>query len=187
MSKTYDNVPLEEPFDRTYKIEWLMDLPNSTTIRRYSFPPQLGNAGVILRVCPKSGDRFLAIVDRSVENLRIMTWPDPDAFLVTYTAWLINTTAPEKSEKLKGFDGHTVHYAYPFKSQNVVLIGHCCGIYCYSSSGLLWSHNDLFCCSDPIVDVTPSNELLLTAEKHGYDAGPSLKRLNLYTGQVLQR
>ncbi len=177
----YEELPLEEPFARTYEIEWLVDMPSSTSIKRFEF-----GTGPILRIKPETGDKFLAIVPGGVSDLRLSTWPNPGALFVQPSGWLINTQNPEASIELPGFVGHTIHYVFPMPSRGLVIVGHCCGMYCYDAGGLKWQQDDLFCCEDPILDIA-GDTLVVVAHKHGEDPGetPVRKTLDLTTGARL--
>lgn len=177
----YKELPLEESFPRKYEIEWLVDMPSSTSMKRFEF-----GTGPILRIKPATGDKFLAIVPGEVSDLKLSTWPDPDAFFVQPSGWLINSRNPEASTKLPEFVGHTSHYVFPIPSKGLVIVGHCCGMYCYGANGLRWQQDDLFCCEDPILDVA-GDTLLVVAHKHAEDPRetPMRKILDLTTGARL--
>lgn len=102
------------------------------------------------------------------------------------TAWLVDAEQPDRSKILVGFEGHSVHYIFRIAARNLVLIGHCCGLYCYGENGLLWSLQDLFCCKDPVLDVA-GNDLVILAHKHGEDPNETPKRkiVDLWTGRRL--
>ncbi len=183
----YDrDVPIDETFERTYTLEWLADLPNSPSFPRYYLPRGQESGGPILRVTNGIGQKYLVIVSGEIGGFRIATWPDPNRFLVRPGGWLFDATEPTKAEQLPGFDGHTVHYVVPLAERSLVLVGHCCGIYCYDGEGMRWQQEDLFCCDDPQLEVA-GDVLLLTAQKHGVDPEntPTLKRLDLMTGTPL--
>ena len=177
----YETLPLEEPFSRTYEIEWLADMPNTTSTKRFYF-----DSGPILRIQPECGDKFLAIVPGEVSDLKLITWPNPDALFVLPSGWLIDTQNPKASFKLPGFEGHTIHYVFPMPSRELVIVGHCCALYCYGASGVKWQRDDLFCCEDPILDLAVDT-LIVLAHKHGEDPGetPARKILDLTTGARL--
>jgi len=177
----YEELPLEEPFPRDYEVEWLVDMPNSNALKRFEFGS--GPSGPILRIKSVTSERFIATVSGEVSTLRLTTWPDPDVLFALPSAWLINTRQPKASFQPTGFGGHTVHYTFPIPKMDVILIGHCCGIYCYGKAGLLWGREDLFCCEDPVIDLA-GDTLILLAHKHGVDPGeaPVRKTLHLMTG-----
>lgn len=180
---------MDESFDRCLEIERISDMPNSTSVKIYYFPPAKRNSGPILRIRRADGERFIAVIEdhpEQTDRFSLSTWPNPNKFLALPSAWLIDTARPDRSETLPGFDGHSVHYIFRNAARNVVLIGHCCGLYCYGAAGLLWRAENLFCCQDPILDVA-GDSLVVLAHKHGEDPGetPTRKVLDLMTGRRL--
>jgi hypothetical protein len=175
---------IDEAFQRTYALELLVETPNSPSIETHYLPNGVPNGGPILRVTDVNGKKSLVVIAGEIEGLKVLPWPNRTSFLTLPGAWLIDSDAPERSRRLDGFEGHTVHYAFPLPQHNVVLIGHCCALYCYDSEGLRWAQEDLFCCEDPVLD-TADEVLLVTAHKHGKDPEdtPTLKRLDLKTGK----
>lgn len=176
---------IDEAFERAYTLEWLVDMPNSPSIGRYYLPQDQENSGPILRVSA-NGEESLVIISGTVGGFGVATWPNPERFLVRPSGWLVDANAPDKSEQLRGFEEHTVHFVFPLPDRGLALIGHCCALYCYGSEGMRWKQEDLFCCDDPQLDVA-GDVLLVTAHKHGVDprGTPTLKRLDLLTGRQL--
>lgn len=177
---------IDETFERRYTLESLIEMPNSPSIARHYLPHGVPNGGPILRITSPKGAKSLVIIAGHAQGFKVQTWPNPEKFLALPSAWLVDSVAPEQSQQLPGFEGHTVHYVVPLHKHNVVLIGHCCALYCYDNQGLRWAHEDLFCCDDPILDVADET-LLVTAHKHGGDPGdtPTLKHIDLQTGKRL--
>jgi hypothetical protein len=184
MPATYGDLSIDESFPRSYEVEWLVDMPNSPSLERHFLnpAPHGDGAGPILRVSGER-NRFIAVVGGSHKNLRITTWPNPWCFLALPSAILVNAREPDLSAQLEGFEGHTVHYKVPLADRGLILIGHCCAMYCYNAEGLLWSLEEAFCCEDPVIDVA-GDDLVLTAHKHGVDPGetPTRKTFELLTG-----
>jgi hypothetical protein len=176
---------IDDTFERSYTLEWLVDMPNSTSIPRWFLPQGSENAGPILCVTSANGRKSLVIIAGDAPKFKVATWPNSAHFLALPGAWLVDAAAPENSRQLRGFDGHTVHYMVPIPDRELVLIGHCCAIYCYGSDGMRWAHEDLFCCDDPSLEVV-GDVLRVTAHKHSVDGeGPTLKPLDLLTGERL--
>jgi len=184
--------PLTELFERHYEIEWLSAIPKEYLSRRFDFPPDSGYGGEILRVISHSGEDFVASVQGDETSLRLVTWTDPDVFLALPAAWLINADNPRKSVAFLSafedsiFDGHSVHYVIGVPDRGLMLLGHCCGIACYGPNGFAWRREDLFCCNDPKIEFQ-GDEVWITAEKHGVDAGLTLKRVDVTTGKWIDQ
>jgi hypothetical protein len=174
---------IDESFPRSFEVERLLDLPNSQRTALIYLPASSTSGGPILRVTRRERDRFLVVVRSESDGFKIYTWPDSDKMLASPSAWLIDTINPEHSVLLDGFDGHSLHYVFPIAPGSII-VGHCCGLYCYGSIGLLWKAEDLFCCTDPILTVH-GQTLIVLAHKHGVDPDqmPTPKRLNLHTGE----
>jgi hypothetical protein len=185
MPLTYDELPLDESFPRDYEIEWLVDMPNSPSLKpHYLDPgPHGDGSGPILRVTTKDGTKFIAVIGGDMHSLRLATWPSPAHFFALPSAVLVDTAEPARSRKLEGFEGHCVHYAVSLPDHGMELIGHCCAIYGYNADGLAWALEDAFCCDDPIIDVA-GDDLVLVAHNHSEDPGdtPSRKVFDLLTG-----
>jgi hypothetical protein len=180
-------LPLDELFERHYEIEWLDAIPKEYLSRRYDFPPDSGYDGQILRVLSHSGEDFVVSLRGDEGSLQLITWTDPDVFLALPAGWLINAANPRKSAAFSSafedsiFNGHSVHYAIGVPGRGLILLGHCCGITCYGPNGFVWRRQDLFCCDDPKIEFH-DDEVWITGEKHGPDAGPTLKRVDVFTG-----
>ncbi len=181
MAFVQQDLELQESFAYSYRVECLLDMPNSA-VERFDFGP----GGPILRITPDDRKAFIITVPGELSKLRLVTWPDPYALFAMPSGYLINVRDPKATAILPGFEGHSVHYLFPVPDKGVVLIGHCCAIYCYDGSGLRWEHTDLFCCDDPAIDVC-GDEVVLVAHKHGEDAGedPTRKSVDLLTGRKL--
>ena len=179
---SYNDLLLDEAFPRAYDVACLVDMPSSPSIKVYD----LGRGGPILKLVPHGGAPFIVTVPGETSTLRLCTWPAAEALFALPSGILINTAHPEKSAKLPGFEGHTVHYVFPVPSQRFILVGHCCGIYCYDKNGVRWEQDDLFCCDDPIIDAV-HEKIVLLAHKHGVDPGnePVRKVISAQTGELL--
>jgi hypothetical protein len=162
VSRAREEYQLHGAYEHDYEVQVLVDLPTSQSIARYG-----SGSGAILRILPRASAQFIFIVDDNLDKLQLLSWPDPEALVVMPGAFLISTRDPGgSSRKLAGFEGHSVHYVHQLHSPNVVLIGHCCAIYCYDREGLRWAWDDLFCCQDPKIDIA-GDDLILLASKHG--------------------
>ncbi len=179
MGNVHEGFRIDEEYDHDYEVEVLVDSPTSKTIPRYG-----SGSGVILKIYPLNAPPFIFTVRGQLEDLRLLSWPDPRGLVVMPSAIFISSTDPGNSSRaLPGFDGHSVHYVRQLHSPNIVLLGHCCAIYCYDEHGMRWSQTDLFCCDDPTIDVS-GDMLILTAHKHGVDGDkPTEKFVSLATGE----
>ena len=177
---------LDDAYPHSYEIELLHELPNSPSTALYYLPPNRSNGGPILRVTNADGRKLLVIVAGRADDIALSTWPNSDQFVVLPVAWVFDTRSPDKSYELSGFEGHSLHYVFPVPEHKAIILGHCCGLYCYGIEGLMWKQDDLFCCDDPALGLSGAT-LLVTAHKHGEDPGnePVLKRLDLFTGKRL--
>ena len=106
MAAIHDDLKIVETFPRNYDVEWLVDMPNSPNAKPCFLCPSphgTGN-GPVLRVTTER-QRFDVVVGGNASDLRLLTWPDPDAFLALPSAVLVNTIEPGVSGAIRGFEG----------------------------------------------------------------------------------
>lgn len=69
---------IDETFERTYRLESLVEMPNSPSIPKHYLPHGVPNGGPILRVISANGQRSLVVIDGEAQGFKVVTWPNPD-------------------------------------------------------------------------------------------------------------
>ena len=139
MAAVHEDLQIDETFPRRFEVEWLVDMLSSPNTKPYflCLSAYGKGSGPVLRITTDK-QRFVVVVGGNASDLRVAAWPDQTAFLALPSAVLVNTVEPSASAPLQGFEGHSVHYM-ALVDKGLVLIGHCCAMYCYEATGLAWT------------------------------------------------
>jgi hypothetical protein len=178
VANTIEPLPLDEAFDREYEIEWLRDMPSSTKWPRYG-----DGAGPILRVTPDGGEPFIMVVPAEKDTMRLSTLPNPRQFFVFSPgadSLIIDIDRPQNEGDVKV---HGLAQLIPLKEEGVMLLSSCCDLIALDAAGVRWeTHNELFCCDEPMIEVDGAN-VIVDGDNH---RGRKRTVIEARTGKIVE-